>query len=259
MNEREQLKERKKELDCIYRIDKLIEEETDVYSFLMASCGVIADGFQFPLYISVMIEYDDIMIKSPYFRMGRNYLLSEIKNTSECFGKITVYYSDKLETGNPFLQEEQHLLNSISKRISDYLYLKKSITAAQKQKSINCYAETRINILNNAVDTIDFENLGIYNIYLIGSVKNFKCGVSSDIDLIVHYNGSEFSKEKIKLWFNAWSQSVIQLGIYSQNIQIAGDLFDLHFITERDIEEKSSYAVMINSVNNSARLIKSNL
>lgn len=255
MNEKEQLTERKKELNCIYRIDKLVEEDLDVQTFLMATTGIIADGFQYPCYISVFIELEDIIIRSPYYREGRNFLISELKNKNKVLGKICVFYSDKLEQNNPFLEEEQHLLDSVSKRVSDYLLIDK-IENAIKETSVSRYVETRQKILSNAVMSANFPDLGLYSIYVIGSVKEHTSGISSDIDLILYYNGSKESMKLIKLWFEAWSESVLKSDKYTEEISGLDNLFDLHFITDIDIEKKTSYAVMINALHNRAKLIK---
>jgi len=256
MDPHNQLNERKKELNCIYQIDRLIDENKDVHTFLSETCRIIADGFLFPANTSVSIEYGDIIVKSPHFQEGKNRLSANISHPNNEKGVILVFYSGK-KNGNPFLDEEQILIDSIGKRISDYLFLNMLVTQNENLESAkNTHIDARYKILKDAVGTANFKDLGMYSIYLIGSVKNYESGVSSDIDLIVYYDGEPLSMEKIKLWFKAWSESVIKSGRYHNEIENMEHLFDLHFITKTDIEQGSSYAVMIKSFSNSARLIK---
>lgn len=260
MDEKAQLTERQKELNCIYRIDKLIAENNDVLTVLSASCGIIADAMQYPCYTSVLIEYDGYSIKSPYFKPGKNKIQSKIFIDQIEAGIINTFYTHKLNDKEiEFLDEEKSLLDSVAARLSDYLLVKKikKQTNIEESNKTNKFASIRLEILEKAINEADFEKLGIYRIYLIGSVKNFTSGISSDIDLIIHHDGNAHSKEKIEIWFAAWGKAIINSKKFSNEIENSDLLFDLHFITKKDIEEKNSYAIMTSSFHNSARLIKS--
>ncbi len=54
-----------------------------------------------------------------------------------------------------------------------------------------------------------------------------------------------------------WESCIREIEPNLKNIEIE-NIFDLHFITDKDIELKTSYAVMINSLNNSAKLLLKN-
>ncbi len=257
MNDYEKLTEREKELKCIYYLDKIFEQNLDIHSFLIKVCSTIIEGFQYPQHTSVFIQYQNLSIKSPYFCESTNYLKENILYKKDIKGQIIVYYTNDIGKQKSFLDEEKLLLKSISKRISDYLLinqLKKDKKNISTQNNI--FVETRKKILFDVVNNANFKELGIYSIYVIGSVKNAECGFSSDIDLIIYYDGNKESYNKTILWFDAWNKSVILSGKYKNEINNLDNLFDLHFITANDIAQKTSYAVMINSVNNSARLIK---
>ncbi|MBN2778366.1 MAG: hypothetical protein JXR36_12020 [Bacteroidales bacterium] len=262
MDEKAQLTERQKELNCIYRIDKLIAENNDILTVLSASCGIIADAMQYPCYTSVLIDYDGYKIKSPYFKLGKNKIQSKIFIDEVESGIINTFYTHKLNDKEiEFLDEEKSLLDAVAARLSDYLLVKKikNQTNNEESKRTNKFASIRLEILENAVNEVDFHKLGIYRIYLIGSVKNFTSGISSDIDLIVHYDGNNQSQEKIKIWFDAWGKAIINSKKFQNEIDNSEILFDLHFITQKDIEEKNSYAIMTSSLHNNARLIKSTI
>jgi len=99
---------------------------------------------------------------------------------------------------------------------------------------------------------LDADRFGVIAMYVIGSTKNANAGPKSDIDLLVHFHGTEKQKEQLLIWFEGWS-----LGLDEANFirtgQRTGGLLDIHFITDSDIAQKSSYAVKINSPTDPAR------
>jgi len=257
MNEKKQLEERNKELNCLYKTDNLLSDEDDLFKVFNSLCQIIADAFLFPSLARVKIRYHDLVVCSPYFITEKEFIKTNISESGKTVGEINVFYSTNPEPGIfPFLPEEQQLLDSLGKRLSDYFNIRKSSCFLAKDRK-NIYSTLRNDICTKAVDALDFTSFGISAIYLIGSVKSFTSGIGSDIDLIINYNGSTENFEKITIWFQAWSASVATNSDYEKSIQIDGSLFDLHFITKKDIIEKNSYAIMIDSMYNNAKLIKS--
>ena len=153
MDEKAQLTERQKELNCIYRIDKLIAETNDVLTVLSASCGIIADATQYPCYTSVLIEYDGYSIKSPYFKPGKNKIQSKIFIDNIESGIIYTFYTHKLNNKEiEFLDEEKNLLDSVAARLSDFLLVKKikNQTNTDESNRTNKFASIRLEILEKA-------------------------------------------------------------------------------------------------------------
>lgn len=99
---------------------------------------------------------------------------------------------------------------------------------------------------------LDADRFGVTALYVIGSTKNATAGPNSDIDLLVHFHGTDQQREQILMWFEGWS-----LGLDEANFirtgRRTGGLLDIHFITDNDIAMKSSYAVKINSPTDPAR------
>ena len=60
----------------------------------------------------------------------------------------------------------------------------------------------RMNKVNEIGEELDPKIYGIKAIYLIGSTKTGEAGPASDIDLIVHFEGTEEQKEKLLSWFD---------------------------------------------------------
>jgi len=257
MNESDKLKEREKELKCLYATDKLLESENDLFKLLTKLCLIISEAFLYPQLARVKIKYYDLVVSSPYFYPQKNHIEVKINENGKSVGEVFVCYTSETEEQSlPFLREEQDLLNAVGKKLSDYFRIRSSSCFLAVDKK-NIFSIVRNKICQNSVQTMNFKEFGINCIYLIGSVKNFTAGINSDIDLIIYYDGLKRNKDKIKIWFEAWSASTISDIQYENEIKNTDNLFDIHLITDEDIKSNNSYAVMINSMYNNAKLIKS--
>jgi len=48
--------------------------------------------------------------------------------------------------------------------------------------------------------SLDSQHFGVKSLYLIGSTSDGTAGLRSDIDLIIHFDGSESQKEELIHW-----------------------------------------------------------
>jgi GAF domain-containing protein len=101
------------------------------------------------------------------------------------------------------------------------------------------------------------EQLGAYQFgvkafYLIGSTKNGTAGPRSDIDVLLHFQGTENQRRDLKLWLEGWSRCLAEMNYLRTGYQCEG-LLDAQIITDMDIAERSSYAVKIGAVTDPAR------
>lgn len=260
MNKNDQLVERNKELICLYEIDKLNSEVGDIDNYFKKLIKVVQNGFQYISLLKVEVEYKNRLFRSENFTKTRLSISREIEYGREEKARITCYYySPDLTKKATFLAEEERLMYSIAARIGDFLF--KYETLSEKNESIDRdekkteQTEIRKEILSKLIQKINLDELEINAIYLIGSTKNHTAGENSDIDLIIHHYGNT---GKISAWFSGWEACAFEYDklIYDKNDNIG--LFDLHFITDEDIKRKSSYAVMIDSHSNTAKLLIKN-
>ncbi len=104
----------------------------------------------------------------------------------------------------------------------------------------------RMQKVEEIAEALDPEIYGIESIYLIGSTKDGSAGPASDIDLLVHFKGTEEQREKLQAWFEEWGKKIDEEN--KQRTGIAtGDLLDVHIITDEDIKKKTSWASHITS------------
>jgi pyruvate, water dikinase len=101
---------------------------------------------------------------------------------------------------------------------------------------------------------IDSKAYGVKALYLIGSTKSGKAGPASDIDLIVHFDGTEEQKERLLEWFDIQDKQFIEENKNRTGVNTSY-LLDIHFVTDKDIKRNTSWATHITSPYLSAKKI----
>ncbi len=99
---------------------------------------------------------------------------------------------------------------------------------------------------------LDPVRYGVKGAYVFGSTKNASAGPGSDIDLLVHIAGDDRQRLELATWLAGWSQALAEVNFLRTGYRSAG-LLDVQFVTDRDIEERSSYASKIGAVTDAAR------
>lgn len=95
------------------------------------------------------------------------------------------------------------------------------------------------------------DRFGVVAIYLIGSTASASAGPASDIDVLVHFRGTEEQQHKLLLWLEGWSLSLAEQNYLRTGYSTEG-LLDVHILTDDDIKQRTSYACMIDAVTNPA-------
>jgi signal transduction histidine kinase len=119
MKYQEKLKERIKELECLYAISTTISQSTDIKSAALIVCNYLEKAFMFPEYASASIHilgdiYGDY--ESTNVQIKQNILFQE-----EIIGFINVCYKGHEFKISSFLIEEKKLLNKVAEEIA-FLY-----------------------------------------------------------------------------------------------------------------------------------------
>jgi DNA-binding NarL/FixJ family response regulator len=115
------LRERCKELNCLYGLSELIElHDPSINKILRGLTRLIPNSWQYPDITRVRIRFYDLEFKSKNFIESRWKLETDINVTGQKIGKIEVYYLKKMPElyEGPFLKEERILLDHLSYRIS---------------------------------------------------------------------------------------------------------------------------------------------
>ena len=110
----------------------------------------------------------------------------------------------------------------------------------------------RLRMAQKIASELDPQRFGVRAFYVFGSTKNATAGPASDIDLLVHFQGSPQQQSDLSLWLDGWSRCLSEMNFLRTGYPTAG-LLDVHIVTDRDIAERSSFAVKIDAVTDSAR------
>lgn len=102
---------------------------------------------------------------------------------------------------------------------------------------------------------LDFKKYGVKAIYLIGSSKNNTAGMGSDIDLMIHFTGTNAQKTNLNIWLEGWSQCLSVLNYLKTGYQ-TDSILDVHYISDASIAQKDSFTIKINAVTDPALLLK---
>ncbi len=113
----------------------------------------------------------------------------------------------------------------------------------------------RVHMAEKIADQVDAKEFGIKGLYIFGSAKNATAGPASDIDLLVHFDGTPKQKENLLLWLKGWSLCLAEMNFLRTGYRSEG-LLDIHLVTDEDIANKSSFAVKINAITDAARQLR---
>jgi len=117
-----QLKERIKELNCLYEITRMAEKYHDsMQNFLKNLVEFIPHSWKYADIACACIAFQNETYKSKNFKWTEWRQSSQIIVNDELIGRVTIIYTEErpIENEGPFLKEERTLLDSIAQRIGD--------------------------------------------------------------------------------------------------------------------------------------------
>lgn len=119
------LKERIKELECLYEIAQLNIKKSNspIHEIFDEVLNIIINGWQFPEITEARIGFDNKLFSTPNFNMGVNDQEASIILNSEKRGFIIVCYTQAKPSAyeGPFLKEERDLINTIAQELSSII------------------------------------------------------------------------------------------------------------------------------------------
>jgi pyruvate, water dikinase len=120
------------------------------------------------------------------------------------------------------------------------------------ERSVDEHWRWRFRMAQRIAAQLDADKFGVRAFYLIGSTKNATAGPASDIDLLLHFHGSDQQRADLLLWLEGWSRCLGELNFLRTGYATDG-LLDVHLITDTDVAARTSYAVKIDAVTDPAR------
>jgi DNA-binding CsgD family transcriptional regulator len=114
------LRERIKELNCLYGIARLAERHHDsMDDFLKALVEMLPLSWQYPEITCARIVVEDRTYKSRDFKLTKWRQISPILAHNRPVGDVTIFYMEERPAADegPFLKEERVLIDEVAKRI----------------------------------------------------------------------------------------------------------------------------------------------
>ncbi|MFC1858189.1 helix-turn-helix transcriptional regulator [Thermodesulfobacteriota bacterium] len=114
------LRERIKELNCLYGIAQLTELHSDSLDDLLRDLvNFLPSSWQYPKITCARIMYEGKTYKSKAFRVTKWRQLSRIHLYNEPVGEVAMFYREERPPADegPFLREERVLLDAVAERI----------------------------------------------------------------------------------------------------------------------------------------------
>jgi len=102
---------------------------------------------------------------------------------------------------------------------------------------------------------MDLKSFAVKGIYLFGSTNYGTARLNSDIDLLIHFEGTPEQRQALDLWLNGWSLALSEINYLKTGYRTNG-LLDVHYVTDQDIQNKTLFADKINSVYDPAYLLR---
>ncbi|MCK4305969.1 MAG: nucleotidyltransferase domain-containing protein [Candidatus Eisenbacteria sp.] len=119
------------------------------------------------------------------------------------------------------------------------------------------YWSWRLKMAEQIAAEMEPDRFGVEAIYIFGSTKNATAGPGSDIDLLIHFRGSEEQRRELMSWLKGWSLCLGEVN-YLRTGYRTRELLDIHIVTDQDIAERTSYAVKIGAITDAARELQMN-
>lgn len=124
----------------------------------------------------------------------------------------------------------------------------------EQLSNLKNHSEWRRLMAEHIAMEMDYESFGVRSIYLIGSVEKGEAVLCSDIDLLLHVDGSGKKRKILELWLDGWSKALAVTN-YLRTGCLVDDLLDVHFVTDEDIRNNDSFATTMRNPVDSCCLV----
>jgi pyruvate,water dikinase len=119
-----ELKERAKELNCLYQVQELLSvPEITIDEICQGMIRILPPGWQYPDICQASIRYGRKSYQTPGFQESPWVQSADIVVQDEIVGNISVFYSEERPQADegPFLKEERKLINTIAEQFGFHI------------------------------------------------------------------------------------------------------------------------------------------
>ncbi len=124
-----------------------------------------------------------------------------------------------------------------------------------REKKDDAHWRWRLSRVERIAARMDAQRFGVKAFYVFGSTKNAMAGPKSDIDILIHFNGTEGQRKDLISWLEGWSLSLSEANFLRTGFRTDG-LLDVHFVTDEDIKKGTSFATKIGAITDPPRMLR---
>ena len=223
MDELRELRERAKELRCLYRVNEIVsrrgQSPTDAF---LAVLEAIPQGWQRPDSTGARIEYLGRSYVGPGYSSSGNSICEPIRLERTEVGRVEVSDTSVIDDeGMTFLDEEKDLLRNVAHRLGEYLEWKHTELLGGRATTSGVHWRWRESYAEAMAAALDPNRFNVLGVYLGGSTEGGNAGPGSDIDLIVVCQGSA-QRDQLSHWFEGWSLPRTGWGVWRGSFRVEG-------------------------------------
>ncbi len=181
---RESLKDKIKELNCLFDLSKIVEEKNITLEEIMKKLvGLLPPAFQYPEITCARIYFKGKDYTTNNFSESDWKLISDIKLQDSKVGFAEVCYREEkpqLDEG-PFLKDERNLINAITERLGKIIERKKSETELAEQKE---WLQVTLASIGDAVIATDINSNIIFMNSVAEELTGWKIKEAKSVNII---------------------------------------------------------------------------
>lgn len=229
MTEIKTLRERAKELRCLYSIDAILSDrqQRPLIAFERI-LSAIPSGWQHAESTATRIEYLGKTYSGLGFRADTQMMSESLRLWDTEIGHISV--SDSREDA-VFLPEEEELLQRIASRLGEYLEWKHAQLLGEGAAAGKTHWLWRQRFAEALARCIDPERFAVSAVLLGGSTARGDSGPGSDIDLYIRLDhASEETKKKLALWLEGWSLCLAEVALQQTGYRFRRGILNVHWL-----------------------------
>ncbi|WP_407282294.1 PAS domain-containing sensor histidine kinase [Methanolobus sp. WCC1] len=200
-----ELKERVKELDCLYEISCIIRDSSSLKDAFEKIVEIIPTSWQYPEITSSRIVFADLEIRSSNFVHSDIKLSHDITIDGEIVGSVEVFYLEnrEMDGNDPFVKEEYDLIEGIVRDITQFIVLKK-----KEEKILESEIKLRT-LVNSIPDLVALKNPD--GTYIKCNMK-YEAFIGADKKDIIGKNDYIFLSKELADDFRRHEQEIIESG-----------------------------------------------
>lgn len=206
-------------------------------------------------YLPLYPEQNDTYFNFEFFKNAENVLERYISGFDHLSDIVKVINVREITNGKIL----RVLMNSDEEKAVAY-FTSGEVAAVQKSIEIPKINTTeaqiwRTRMVEGFVNSLDTTRFGVVGIYLTGSVLEGNAKPNSDIDIVIHFQGTEQQKNELLIWCEGWNLSLSHINYNRSGFKIER-LLDVLLVDDNTLQNNKFYADLINPAKMKSKRLK---